>query len=150
MQQFQPRGIFLAFTKSLFCYIPQYSCSFMLDAMVAIVFYFRKRRARFTSPTTSLPVRPALLSSTIVSEVATVATRIYHSLCEWLLHSYGTAFSRISCAGRRQLQHKNNTILTPCLQCSDDTPLHECNMQRGWLQLLPMQVMLEVPRQYHL
>ena len=99
----------------------------MLDAMVAIVFYFHKRRARFASPPTSLPVRPALLSSTIISEVSTVATRICNSLREWLLYSYSTTFSRVSCAGRRQVQHKSNTILTPCLQCSDDTPLHECN-----------------------
>jgi hypothetical protein len=33
----------------------------------------------------------------------------------------------VSCAGRRQVQHKSNSILTPCLQSSDDTPLHECN-----------------------
>ena len=37
----------------------------------------------------------------------------------------------VQCTVRRfhvyRAQHKSNTILTPCLQCSDDTPLHQCN-----------------------
>jgi hypothetical protein len=64
----------------------------------------------------------------VISELFTTTARIYLTTGEWrLLHAYDTAFSSISCAGRRQVQHKNSSILTLCLRCSDDTPLHECN-----------------------
>ena len=99
----------------------------MLDATVAIVFYFHKRRARFASPPVPLPSRPALLSATVVLEVAAVATRMYRSLREWLLYTYRTAFSSGPCEGRRHVQHKGNRVLAPCLHGSGDTPLHECS-----------------------
>jgi hypothetical protein len=91
----------------------------MLDAMVAIVFYFHKRRARFASPPASLPVRPALLSPTIVSEVATVATRICNSLCEWLLYSYSTTFH----VYRARAVVKCNTRATPFPRHAYNVPM---------------------------
>jgi hypothetical protein len=94
---------------------------------VAIIFYFHKRQARNTWPPVSLPVRPTLLSMTAISDLTTVTARISLTIGDWLLHAYDTAFSSISCAGRRHVQHKSSSILTTCLQCSDDTPLHECN-----------------------
>ena len=81
----------------------------MLDATVAIVFYFHKRRARFASPPIPLPSRPALLSATVVLEVAAVATRTYRSLREWLLYTYRTAFSSGPCEGRRHVQNTRAT-----------------------------------------
>jgi hypothetical protein len=129
-----PRGISLAFTKSLFL-LRTAVLVLMLDAMVAIVFYFRKRRARFTSPTTSLPVRPALLSSTIVSEVATVAIplalRVAAPLVRYGVFKYTV---RRPSSSATEEQHHSHTMLTMIRR----HPV--TRMQRGWLQLLPMQV----------
>jgi hypothetical protein len=97
------------------------------DALVTVIFYFRKRQARHTWHPVLLPVRPAILSMAVISELTTATARISLTISDWLLHAYDTAFSRISCAGRRHVQHKGSSILTPCLRCSDDTPLHECN-----------------------
>jgi hypothetical protein len=98
----------------------------VLDALASLVFYFRKRSTRSTWPPVPPPIRPTPFSMLVIAEVAAVTSRITHAIGCWLHHARDTAFSSVSCAGRRQVQYKNSTVLVPCSQSSNDTWLHEC------------------------
>jgi hypothetical protein len=100
----------------------------VLDAMVAILCYVRKRTFLTTWPSTQPPARPRVLVVHVANTAMTVARRVTAALLEFATTTAAVATSTLdhtllrpsqSCSQRRH----SSTVSVPCTKTSRDTAL---------------------------
>jgi hypothetical protein len=81
----------------------------VLDAIVAIVYYVRKRTFLTAWPPTQLPARSKLLVAHVAHTAMAVARHITAALLEFATTAAAVATSTTHCSGRRKVAHKGAT-----------------------------------------